>query len=243
MDSVPLGCKDPSLNPYPRKKLHRYGDFRTKLDRIDAFMQALEKVVKRPRDGRGLRLSFPTFSHLQTGLRNQRLPCDARGAGMIVSPAKRPRLHNGPSASLRVRCRAYITLLDCPFPADDEFDHKMARMATQLKRNATHFHELLAADQGVIEETAQKLEENSEYIEKMRARTGGLKTGSTTCLAWVGVLPGQSSFSIGLLFLQVRFRRTECEPVALHTNRETARVDFALIQKRLCKEGVENAAI
>lgn len=69
-------------------------------------------------------------------------------------------------------------------------------MATQLKRNAIHFSESLAKDQGVVEETEQKLEGNFGYMQKTRLRTRDLrgKTGSTTCLSLFIIL------AVSLLF-------------------------------------------
>jgi hypothetical protein len=65
-----------------------------------------------------------------------------------------------------------------------DMSEQIALMATQLKRNAIHFGELLANDQQVVEETEKKLGDNFGYMQKTRIRTRDLrgKTGSTTCL-------------------------------------------------------------
>ncbi|KAF5376285.1 hypothetical protein D9615_008519 [Tricholomella constricta] len=71
-----------------------------------------------------------------------------------------------------------------------ELSDQLAQMATQLKRNAVHFSETLARDQGVVEETQLKLESNFDVMQKERVRLRDHrgKSGSTTCLVVLIVL-------------------------------------------------------
>lgn len=71
-----------------------------------------------------------------------------------------------------------------------ELSDQLAKMATQLKRNAIHFSESLAKDQAVVEETQQKLEGNFDVMnkERVRLRDHRGKSGSTTCLVMLSVI-------------------------------------------------------
>ncbi|KAJ6551425.1 hypothetical protein B0H19DRAFT_1220745 [Mycena capillaripes] len=64
---------------------------------------------------------------------------------------------------------------------------QMHLMATQLKRNAVHFGELLAEDQRVVEGTERKLEGNFGYMQQTQVRAKALnaKTWSST---WINML-------------------------------------------------------
>jgi len=70
-----------------------------------------------------------------------------------------------------------------------ELSEQLAQMATQLKRNATHFSESLAKDKGVVEEMQHKLERNLDVMQKerLRLRDHRSKSKSTTCLV-VGII-------------------------------------------------------
>ncbi|XP_006463842.1 hypothetical protein AGABI2DRAFT_187306 [Agaricus bisporus var. bisporus H97] len=71
----------------------------------------------------------------------------------------------------------------------EELTAQLAQMATQLKRNATHFSDSLAKDQAVVEETHEKLESNFGVMlkERVRLRDFRGKSGSTTCMV-VGIV-------------------------------------------------------
>ncbi|KAJ7481618.1 hypothetical protein FB451DRAFT_1236621 [Mycena latifolia] len=207
-------------DPTP-KNMHRYNDFRTKLDRIDAFMQALEKKTAPARTR-----PEPILPHIPPPPDDPEpappQPQRSSPPDAIAVPGDDPasasptdNLLFSVSDVARTSFSSSIsppltTLLPPSFPPSAtkstttavephlqhsnarqrDMSEEMVRMATQLKRNAIHFGELLANDQRVVEETEQKLEGNYGYMQKTRVRTRDLrgKTGSTTCLVLAIVL-------------------------------------------------------
>lgn len=63
-------------------------------------------------------------------------------------------------------------------------------MATQLRRNATHFSESLQKDKSVLEVMQEKVEGNFEFMkrERIRLRDFRGKSGGTTCLVIMSVI-------------------------------------------------------
>ncbi|KAJ7291146.1 hypothetical protein C8J57DRAFT_1271508 [Mycena rebaudengoi] len=215
------------VDPTP-KSIQKYTDLKTTLDRLDTFLQAVEKCTapKRtrpepllphippppdepepvpPQPQRSLPDALPLSDE---NLTTASLPTD--NLLFSASDAARTSFSSGVSPPL-------TTLLPSSFPGSAtkstttaleprflqnstavqrELSEQLAMMATQLKRNAIHFSESLAKDQGVVEETEQKLGGNFGYMQKTRLRTRDLrgKTGSTTCLSLFIIL------AVSLLF-------------------------------------------
>ncbi|KAJ7135429.1 hypothetical protein C8R43DRAFT_1020985 [Mycena crocata] len=212
--------EDPDATP---KSMQRYNEVKTKLDRIDVFMQALQKKTAPKRTRPEPILPHippppdepePAPSQMQRAsppdaiavpgddLPSASLPTDnllfsvsdvARSSfSSSVSPPLTTLLPSSfpPSATKSTTTAVEPRLLQHSNARQRDMSDQMALMATQLKRNAMHFAELLANDQKVVEETEQKLEGNYGYMQKTRVRTRDLrgKTGSTTCLVLVIVL-------------------------------------------------------
>ncbi|KAJ7680910.1 hypothetical protein DFH06DRAFT_1120486 [Mycena polygramma] len=208
-------------DPTP-KSVQKYADWRTKLNRIDTFMQDLEKrtAPKQTRPEPILpQIPTPPDEPEPAPPPHQRAsPPDA-----ILVPGEDPSSAALPTDNLLFSVSdvarssfsssvspPLTTLLPPSFPTATKstttaveprlMQHANARqrdmaeqmhlMATQLKRNAVHFGELLAQDQRVVEETEQKLESNFGYMQKTRVRARDLrgKTGGTTCLVMLIVL-------------------------------------------------------
>ncbi|KAJ7704298.1 hypothetical protein B0H17DRAFT_7478 [Mycena rosella] len=208
-------------DPTP-KNIHRYEDFRTKLDRIDAFMQALEKRTA-PRRTRPEPLlphippppeePEPAPPQLQRSSPPDAIavPSEDPGSASLptdnllfsVSDVERTSFSSSvspplttllppsfPSATKSTTTAVEPRLLQHSNARQRDMAEEMARMATQLKRNAIHFGELLEKDKQVVEEADVKLEGNYGYMQKVRVQTRDLrgKTGSTTCLVLAIVL-------------------------------------------------------
>ncbi|KAJ7130137.1 hypothetical protein C8R44DRAFT_774941 [Mycena epipterygia] len=224
------------VDPTP-KSMQRYGDFKAKLDRIDAFMQGLEKrtAPKRtrpepilphlppppeepepappqlqrasPPDAIAVPGEDPTSASLPTDNLLFSVSDVARTSfSSSVSPPLTTLLPPSfPSATKSTTTAVEPRLLQHSNARQRDMSDQMALMATQLKRNAMHFSELLANDQRVVEETEQKLEGNFGYMQKTRVRARDLrgKTGSTTCLVVLIILA--VTFLFMLMVSLIRF--------------------------------------
>lgn len=85
-----------------------------------------------------------------------------------------------------------------------ELSDQLVQMSAQLKRNAVHFSESLAKDQGVVDDAQLKLEGNYDVMKKERLRVRDLrgKTGSTTCLVVMSVVAVLVAFIIMVLLIR-----------------------------------------
>lgn len=63
-------------------------------------------------------------------------------------------------------------------------------MATQLRRNATHFSESLEKDKSVLVSMQEKVEGNFDFMkrERIRLRDFRGKSGGTTCLVIMSIV-------------------------------------------------------
>ncbi|KAJ7177941.1 hypothetical protein C8R46DRAFT_1212673 [Mycena filopes] len=210
------------VDPTP-KSIQRYNDFRMKLDRVDAFMQELEKRTApkqirpapllphiptppdepEPAPTQSLRASPPEAISVPG---DDQDPASAALATdnllFSVSDVARSSFSSSVSPPL-------TTLLPPSFPPatkstttaleprmqgstarQREMGEQMSLMATQLKRNALHFADLMAKDQRVVEEMDVKLEGNFGYMQKTQTRMKDLreKTGSSTCMRMLIIL-------------------------------------------------------
>ncbi|KAJ7248618.1 hypothetical protein B0H12DRAFT_1123470, partial [Mycena haematopus] len=199
------------IDPTP-KSLQRYEDWRTKLNRIDTFMQELEKRTA-PKQTR-LQPILPQIpappDEPEPAPRPQRTPDAIIAPGEDPSPATLPTDGLLLSGADVARARLLSSPHDTLFPSftsatkstttaveprnmqlsnarQRDMADQMELMATQLKRNAIHFGELLAKDQAVLEETDKKLEGNFGYMQQTQTRTKSLnaKTRSST---WIRML-------------------------------------------------------
>ena len=89
----------------------------------------------------------------------------------------------------------------------EELSAQLAQMATQLKRNATHFSDTLARDQAVVEETKLNMESNFDSMQKERTRLRDHagKSRGTTWLTLFSIIAVFVSFFV--MFFIIRFTR------------------------------------
>ncbi|KAJ6511365.1 hypothetical protein C8R47DRAFT_1314353 [Mycena vitilis] len=198
------------LDPTP-KHLQRYDDWRTKLNRIDEFMQELE--MNGPKTNETTSYSSPDHRPLTAPVDRALLVSDTGavagedfGEGPTVLSAdnlllsvpdrERPSSSSSvsPSTALSPTTTSTTTAVE-PRSLQNSNAHQthmaeqMHLMASQLKRNAVHFAELLANDQQVVEETESKLEGTSSSMHKVRARTKALNANSWSS-TWIRMLIG-----------------------------------------------------
>jgi len=78
-------------------------------------------------------------------------------------------------------------------------------MATQLKRNATHFSGSLEKDKSAVDELQEKLDSNFDGMKKERLRLRDFrgKSGSTTCLVIMSIIAVLVSFIMMVFFIRV----------------------------------------
>lgn len=78
-------------------------------------------------------------------------------------------------------------------------------MATQLRRNATHFSESLEKDKSVLVTMQEKVEGNFEFMkrERIRLRDFRGKSGSTTCLVMMSVIVVLIAFMLMVFVIQL----------------------------------------
>ena len=89
----------------------------------------------------------------------------------------------------------------------EELSAQLAKMATQLKRNAIHFSDTLAKDQAVVEETKLKMESNHDSLQKERTRLRD-HSGKSRRTTWLTLFSIISVFvSFFVMFFIIRFTR------------------------------------
>jgi len=97
------------------------------------------------------------------------------------------------------------TILQNSRALHDELAEQLALMATQLRRNATHFSESLEKDKTVVEMMQEKLEGNFDFMtrERIRIRDFRGKSGGTTCLVIMSVIVVLIAFILMVFLIRV----------------------------------------
>ncbi|KIJ18525.1 hypothetical protein PAXINDRAFT_109919 [Paxillus involutus ATCC 200175] len=97
------------------------------------------------------------------------------------------------------------TILQNSRALHDELAEQLALMATQLRRNATHFSESLEKDKTVVEMMQEKLEGNFDFMtrERIRIRDFQGKSGGTTCLVIMSVIVVLIAFILMVFLIRV----------------------------------------
>ncbi|KAJ7624988.1 hypothetical protein DFH06DRAFT_1444642, partial [Mycena polygramma] len=196
------------LDPTP-KHLQRYDDWRTKLNRIDEFMQELEKrMAPKQRRPQAILPQIPApVEEAETAPSQRRASVSDTSASAMLSA---DNLIFSVSDIVQSSSSSSVSPLTALSPPSStvtkstttaveprslqqsnahqrDMAEQMHLMATQLKQNAAHFGELLAADQRVVEETESKLEENSVHMHQTHARTKVLNANSWSS-TWIRML-------------------------------------------------------
>jgi SNARE protein 1 len=118
-------------------------------------------------------------------------------------PLVPPTLPTASSATSNIT--ATPTILQNSRALQEELSEQLALMATQLRRNATHFSESLLKDKSVVETMQEKLEGNFDFMKKERIRLRDFrgKSGSTTCLVIMSILVVLVAFILIVLVIRV----------------------------------------
>lgn len=95
-----------------------------------------------------------------------------------------------PAAPAASNITATPTILQNSRALQEELSEQLALMATQLRRNATHFSASLEKDKSVVDAMQEKVEGNFDFMkrERIRLRDFRGKSGGTTCLVMMSVL-------------------------------------------------------
>ncbi|KAJ6481706.1 hypothetical protein C8R45DRAFT_1002776 [Mycena sanguinolenta] len=193
------------MEPTP-KSVQRYEDWRTKLNRIDTFMQELEErtAPKQTRPQPILpQIPAPRQEPQPTPRQSEAVivpgedptPAILPAGDLLLSVTDVERATLPPSSardalipSMGLATKSTTTAVESRLMQHSnarqrDMSDQLALMATQLKRNAIHFGELLAKDQAVLEDTDKKLEGNFGYMQQTQTRMKSLntKTSGSTC--------------------------------------------------------------
>jgi len=109
------------------------------------------------------------------------------------------------SSSATSKITATPTILQNSRALQEELSEQLALMATQLRRNVTHFSDSLVKDKSVVEAMQEKLEGNFEFMKKERIRLRDFrgKSGGTTCLVITSILVVLIAFMLMVLVIRV----------------------------------------
>ncbi|KAJ8583324.1 hypothetical protein M405DRAFT_799431 [Rhizopogon salebrosus TDB-379] len=109
------------------------------------------------------------------------------------------------SSSTTSKITATPTLLQNSRALQEELSEQLALMATQLRRNATHFADSLVKDKSVVETMQEKLEGNFDFMKKERVRLRDFrgKSGGTTCLVIMSILVVLVAFMLMVMVIRV----------------------------------------
>lgn len=109
------------------------------------------------------------------------------------------------SSSATWKITATPTILQNSRALQEELSEQLALMATQLRRNATHFSDSLVKDKSVVEAMQEKLEGNFDFMKKERIRLRDFrgKSGGTTCLVIMSILVVLVAFMLMVLVIRV----------------------------------------
>lgn len=203
---------------------HRYQRLRATLDQVEAFVTEVEQKaappLKRPTPilpsirapvtkifdlesmpieatlipTEATALSAPSADDLIPSSQTESLPSE---------PLVSPTLPTASSATSKIT--ATPTILQNSRALQEELSEQLALMATQLRRNATHFSDSLVKDKSVVEAMQEKLEGNFDFMKKERIRLRDFrgKSGSTTCLVIMSLLVVLVAFMLMVLVIRV----------------------------------------
>ncbi|KIK94571.1 hypothetical protein PAXRUDRAFT_827848 [Paxillus rubicundulus Ve08.2h10] len=207
----------------------RYQHFRTTLEHLQDYMLRVEQQVAPPiRRPKALLPSMrpPVAKSPATRetAESQNPPVEATlipaepspstpDVDLVPTPSTlpEPRVFENASTSSAVaaptssKIIATPTILQNSRALQDELAEQLALMATQLRRNATHFSESLQNDKTVMEVMQEKLEGNFDFMkrERIRLRDFRGKSGGTTCLAIMSVIVVLVAFILMVFLVRV----------------------------------------
>ncbi|KAG1812231.1 uncharacterized protein BJ212DRAFT_1372351 [Suillus subaureus] len=174
---------------------HRYQRLRATLDQVEAFVTEVEQKAAPP-----LKRPTPILPSIRAPMTKaadfETIPVEA-----TLIPAE-DTTQSVPSADDLIPSSQAESLPSEPL---EELSEQLALMATQLRRNATHFSESLVKDKSVVEAMQEKLEGNFDFMKKERIRLRDFrgKSGSTTCLVIMSILVVLVAFMLMVLVIRV----------------------------------------
>jgi len=146
-------------------------------------------------------ISSPSASSLASS------PASIPAPGQEPGPSHTSSTTPGPSlaAPSSTKITATPTILQNARAIQDQLSEQLALMATQLRRNATHFSASLEKDKAVIEGMETKVEGNYEWMkrERIRLRDFRGKSGGTTCLVIMSVIVVLIAFMIMMFIIRL----------------------------------------
>ncbi|KAG1751280.1 uncharacterized protein EDB91DRAFT_1104433 [Suillus paluster] len=200
---------------------HRYQRLRVTLDQVEAFVAEVEQKasppLKRPK------AILPSIRAPVTKTADvEIIPVEATliptedtaqsvlGADNLIPSSQTESLPSDPLVPSTLpaatsRITATPTILQNSRALQEELSEQLALMATQLRRNATHFSDSLIKDKSVVETMQEKLEGNFDFMKKERIRLRDFrgKSGSTTCLVIMSILVVLVAFMLMVLVIRV----------------------------------------
>jgi len=206
---------------------HRYQRLRATLDHVEAFVAEVEQKaappVKRPK---------PILPSIRSPVSKKTIPVDeiepveatliptehtsqspVPSADDLIPSSLIESLPSEPlapptlpaSSSATSKITATPTILQNSRALQEELSEQLALMATQLRRNATHFADSLVKDKSVVEAMQEKLEGNFDFMKKERVRLRDFrgKSGGTTCLVIMSILVVLVAFMLMVFVIRV----------------------------------------
>lgn len=203
---------------------HRYQRLRATLDQVEAFVTEIEQKAAPP-----LKRPIPILPSIRSPKTKaadlETIPVEATliptedtiqsvpSADDLIPSSHIEPLPSGPLApptlpaasSATSNITATPTFLQNSRALQEELSEQLALMATQLRRNATHFSESLVKDKSVVEAMQEKIEGNFDFMKKQRIRLRDFrgKSGSTTCLVIMSLLVVVVAFMLMVLVIRV----------------------------------------
>jgi hypothetical protein len=103
------------------------------------------------------------------------------------------------------KINAIPTILQNSRALQEDLSEQLALMATQLRRNATHFSQSLEKDKSVVEAMQEKVEGNFEFMKQARIRLRDFrgKSGGTTCLVIMSVIVVLIAFMLMVFLIRL----------------------------------------
>lgn len=195
---------------------HRYQRLRVTLDQVEAFVTEVEQKaappLKRPTPILpSIRVPVTKAADLETiPVEATLIPTEDTTPSvpsvddLIPSLPSVPPILPAPSSTTS-NITATPTILQNSRALQEELSEQLALMATQLRRNATHFSESLVKDKSVVEAMQEKLEGNFDFMKKERLRLRDFrgKSGSTTCLVIMSILVVLVAFMLMVFVIRV----------------------------------------
>ncbi|KAG2120137.1 hypothetical protein DEU56DRAFT_904782 [Suillus clintonianus] len=203
---------------------HRYQRLRATLDQVEAFVTEVEQKaappLKRPTPILpSIRAPVTKAADLETvPVEATLIPTEdtaqsALGADDLIPSSQTKSLPSEPlipptllaASPATSKITATPTILQNSRALQEELSEQLALMATQLRRNATHFADSLVKDKSVVEAMQEKIEGNFEFMKKERIRLRDFrgKSGGTTCLVIMSILVVLVAFMLMVLVIRV----------------------------------------